>query len=667
MLTRLRLPVIGFLLAVLSVVGFVGLSVRAAPQAAGVGSFTRQIASGGTSSFAAVSEGADGIESPEFRDVGESEAAASPFAGTIVNRSHSKSKRGARGASVHAGKKSKSNPELTVSFDGLNFREQRLANGGNQFALEPPDQGLCAGNGFVVEVVNDVLRVFSPGGAALTPVFDLNTFYGYPAAINRATGARGQFLTDPSCLFDQTIQRFILVVLTLEVKPTAPSAGAFLGANHLDIAVSRTADPTGPWTIYRLPVQDDGTQGTPNHHCFADPEPPAYRTNPRACLGDYPHIGADKTGFYITTNEYEFFGDTFIGAQIYAFSKEELASGAAAVTVTQIDTSHAAPGGKPGFTVWPAQSPGNQFAGAHGGTEYFLSSTAAAEARCDSQTECDDFGISNNIVLWSLSGTSSLDSSNPSLSLDVSAMTVGDYAIPPQSNQKPGDFPQGQCINDTTTVITSLGPPFTGCWRALLVSEPAHDEVISHLDSNDTRMQQVMYANGKLWGALDTAVTVNSVNKAGIEWFIVNPHNASVRNSGYLALERNNVIYPAIGVTQSGRGVMAFTLVGADHYPTAAYASIDDKAGVGDVHVAAEGLGPDDGFTSYKAQVGNPPRTRWGDYGAAAVDGNAIWIASEYIGQTCTLAQYIAAPFGSCGGTRTSSGNWGTRISRLVP
>ena len=36
-------------------------------------------------------------------------------------------------------------------------------------------------------------------------------------------------------------------------------------------------------------------------------------------------------------------------------------------------------------------------------------------------------------------------------------------------------------------------------------------------------MQQVWYANGKLWGALDTAVTVGGQNRAGIEWFIVNP------------------------------------------------------------------------------------------------------------------------------------------------
>jgi hypothetical protein len=35
-------------------------------------------------------------------------------------------------------------------------------------------------------------------------------------------------------------------------------------------------------------------------------------------------------------------------------------------------------------------------------------------------------------------------------------------------------------------------------------AEPAHDEVISHLDSNDTCMEQVVFANGKLWGTFGT-------------------------------------------------------------------------------------------------------------------------------------------------------------------
>ena len=141
--------------------------------------------------------------------------------------------------------------------------------------------------------------------------------------------------------------------------------------------------------------------------------------------------------------------------------------------------------------------------------------------------------------------------------------------------------------------------------------------------------------------------------------------------TGYLGAANNNVTYPAIGVGANGKGVMAFTLVGADNYPSAAYAPIDALAGVGAVHVIAAGKGPSDGFTSYKAFVGEPPRTRWGDYGAAAMDGDSVWLASEYIGQTCTLAQYVtntaASPLFSCGRTRASLGNWYTRISQLKP
>jgi len=92
---------------------------------------------------------------------------------------------------------------------------------------------------------------------------------------------------------------------------------------------------------------------------------------------------------------------------------------------------------------------------------------------------------------------------------------------------------------------------------------------------------------------------------------------------GYLAAAGHDFTYPAIGVTAAGRGVMTFSDTGDSTYPSATYAPIDASVGVGawfDVP-GGSGAAADDGFTSYKAQVGNPPRTRWGDYGAAAVDG----------------------------------------------
>jgi hypothetical protein len=206
---------------------------------------------------------------------------------------------------------------------------------------------------------------------------------------------------------------------------------------------------------------------------------------------------------------------------------------------------------------------------------------------------------------------------------------------------------------------------------------------VSTPDSNDTRMQQVTWANGKLWGALDTALNPDGGGqRAGIAWFILNPDAGKVVNQGYFGATGHDFTYPAIGVTSSGRGVMAFTSSGDSTNPSAAYAAIDAKAGVSAWDDAATGAAVDDGFTSYKSQVGSPPRTRWGDYGAAAVDGNSVWIASEYIASACSYTTW-GGPFfiggtgdnllGTCAGpshgpgSRGALGNWSTRISKLTP
>ncbi len=627
------------------------------------------------------------VTQAEFPGQEEGEEGPGSFDGTIVDRSLSTGV--GNGVSVNSGKKAKSNPTFNLGFEGLNHYQQRYARGGNQFSLEPPDQGLCAGNGYVLETTNDVLNVFNTSGQSVLPdntatnivggfprnvnhAVDLNSFYGYPPAINRSTGVRGQFVTDPSCLYDPATQRWFVVVLTLETTP----GGAFTTVNHLDIAVSQTSNPTGSWNIYRIDVTADGSPGNTGGPC--------------PCLGDYPHIGADANGFYITTNSYPWGPGSFDGAQIYALSKAQLAAGAASVNMVHIDTTGMVNATspvaqtEPGFTVWPAQSPGtNSFQLANNGTEYFLSSNAGDEAAGTAFT-----GSSTNLIVWTLKNTASLNSVSPSLSLSNKVLDVGQYGIPPKQ-QQPGsgtapttDVPQGYCINNTTTLLFSGQ---TGCWRLLFVGEPAHDEVISRPDSNDTRMQQVMYANGKLWGALDTALNPDGgPQRAGIAWYIVNPAVGSIVKEGYLGATGYDFTYPAVGVTASGRGVLAFTATGNSLNPSAAYAPIDASVGVGAWNVVTGGTGAaaDDGFTSYKSFVGNPPRTRWGDYGAAAVDGNSVWIASEYIGGACTYTNW-GGPFfaggtgdnllGTCGGAshgpgvRSAQANWSTRISKLTP
>jgi hypothetical protein len=652
---------------------------------------TRNIPSAGTTSpqtGSFVPSGAGDVTQAEFPGEPDDAAGPAPYQGTIIDRSISNGT--GTGASEPSTTKDKSNPKFVTGFEGLNLYQQRYARGGNQFTVEPPDQGLCAGNGFVVEAVNDVFNVFNTSGQSALPdntatnivsglprnvnhAVDLNSFYGYAPAINRSTGARAQFVTDPSCLYDTATQRFFVVVLTLETRPN----GSFTLVNHIDIAVSQTSNPAGAWTIYRVDVTNDGSNPDPGNAC--------------PCLGDYPHIGADANGFYVTTNAYPWNGNGFDGAQIYAFSKAQLAAGASNVTMVHLDTFGAvnlpsdAGSTQPGFTVWPAQSPDAQFNKDNGGTEYFMSSNAADEAT----HPVAGFGgnyVSNQLIVWTLTNTSSLNSASPAISLSNHVVGVETYALPPKQHQPgagttPGtDVPQGYCINDTTTV-TIVG---TGCWQ-LLVGPNAHNEVISTPDANDTRMQQVMYANGKLWAALDTALNPDGgTQRAGIAWFILNPHADGVIQQGYLGAAGYDFTYPAVGVTASGRGVIAFEATGDTLFPSSAYAAIDAIHGVTSWNVVTGGQGQavDDGFTSYKAEVGNPPRTRWGDYSAAAVVGNSIWIASEYIAHACDYTTW-GGPFfaggtgdnllGSCAGSlggvgvRTALGNWSTRISELIP
>jgi hypothetical protein len=527
------------------------------------------------------------------------------------------------------------NAALVTSFDGLNMRDQRIANGGNQFSVEPPDQGLCAGNGFVLESTNDVLRVFDDTGAPATGVIDLNTFYGYAAQFDRTTGLQGPFVTDPSCLFDADTQRWFHVVLTLDVDP---ATGEFLGSNHLDIAVSTSADPRGSWIIRRLPVQDDGTDGTPNHGCSLGP-----------CIGDFPHIGADRNGFFVTTNEYSLNGPEFKSANVYAFSKAELASNAASVKVVEFETVGAVNGTQPGFTVWPAVSAAKRSRDRDNGTEFFLSSNAAEEA-----SGVPGGGFSNQIVVWAASNTKSLDSASPCVALNNTVAKSEVYGVPPQSDQKAGSVPLADCLNAD---CLGLGAPET-------------PEVEGGLDSSDSRMFQVSKADDLLFGSLGTVVKVGGEERAGVAFFVVEAEvegkgrvEGHVVRQGYVAVAGNNVTYPAIAVNPDSRGVMAFTLVGRDHFPSAGYASIG-PFGVGELRVAREGAGPQDGFSEYRA-FGDPPRPRWGDYGAAVVDGKNVWLASEYIAQTCDFATYAADP--SCGGTRVTLGNWATRISAVRP
>ncbi len=165
----------------------VAASVGSQPAAASTGSSgqTRMISASGSGGIIAGSpDSTTGVAAWETPGAGGAD-------GGEVDRSHSGSADSmAVGAVSQPKNLTTTAPDVLTSFDGINHFQQRFGTP-NQFSLEPPDQGLCvgsdgAGNVRVLEVVNDTLRVFTTGGAALTPPVALNAFYGYAPAIIRS-------------------------------------------------------------------------------------------------------------------------------------------------------------------------------------------------------------------------------------------------------------------------------------------------------------------------------------------------------------------------------------------------------------------------------------------------------------------------------------------------
>ncbi|MEP6592466.1 MAG: hypothetical protein ABJC51_02170, partial [Acidobacteriota bacterium] len=182
-----------------------------------------------------------------------------------------------------------SGPLGSSGFNGLTHADQRLADRGNQYSIEPPDQALAVGNGLVLEAVNLAIRVRSTAGAS-AQVVSLNKFFVGDSAIIRSIPRYGRFVSDPKAYYDAVHQRWFATALTIA---TDPNSGALLPHSDVRIAVSQTSSPRGTWRIYVLDTTN-GDGSSPNH-----PGCP--------CFGDQPLLGADADGLYISTNEFPIF------------------------------------------------------------------------------------------------------------------------------------------------------------------------------------------------------------------------------------------------------------------------------------------------------------------------------------------------------------------------
>jgi hypothetical protein len=186
------------------------------------------------------------------------------------------------------------------------------------------------------------------------------------------------------------------------------------------------------------------------------------------------------------------------------------------------------------------------------------------------------------------------------------------------------------------------------------------------LNTNDDRMNQVVFAHGLLYGGVNSLLSVGGAEHQGIAWFAVKPHfsgptlTGHVVNQGYVAVSGADVFFPSLGINDDGDGVIAFSLSGVNYFPSAAYVDVNDGKAAHTVHIAGAGQDPDDGFSGYP-QFGGGGVGRWGDYSAAVADGERIWFASEYIPKACPS---LTPTIPLC---RTTLANWGTSFATVRP
>ena len=289
-----------------------------------------------------------------------------------------------------------------TGFSALGGVQQASTKGGVD--LEPPDQGLCAGGGYVMEFVNNALAIYNQSGAQLlSPVASTSAFLQPKTA----------FMSDPRCYYDAPTKHWFYQEF---VVGTLNSSGQVVTPSTQFLAVSETADPTGTYTIYSFPTTDASTAGCP-------------------CFGDYDELGADNNGIYITTDEFGIASSAYNGVIVYAVSKETLelaANGTVPLPPVFGYRLTSDPFGLPYIVAPTSTPPGAKFAP---NTEYFVESNSNAQS-------------DNRLVVYALNNTSVLATPGVTTPPALYRTTVlaEPYSFPGDAAQKAGPRPLGTSV-----------------------------------------------------------------------------------------------------------------------------------------------------------------------------------------------------------------------------
>jgi hypothetical protein len=308
---------------------------------------------------------------------------------------------------------------LLANFNGVSSRDSAVTNFGHEF--EPPDQGLCVGNGFVLEMVNSAYTVYGTSGKVVTGPFNVNGPFNEGLT---------EFTSDPRCHYDAATHTWFATILQINPEETTSA---------VEVAVNPSGDPTTQWTVYKLDTTDLGGATGPRHAGCP-------------CLGDQPTLGIDGENLYVTTNEFSLKGPQFNGAQIYALAKKDLVSLSSTVHFAHFDKLSI--GGSVAATVQPALTTGSPSG------EFFLNALDPTET------------FDQRIGVWVMTERGAVaKGATPKLSSVV--LSSESYGMPPQGEQKGASsliesnddrmqqvqFINGEVWGQLDTALTIAGDP----------------------------------------------------------------------------------------------------------------------------------------------------------------------------------------------------------------
>ena len=403
----------------------------------------------------------------------------------------------------------------------------------NQSALdiEPPDQGLCAGNGDVVETNNiGEILVFNTALKRLSAPIPLDTVMGLTS---RAWSSGG----DPSCEYDSSNGGhwfFTEIVSASSEANQGPFTGCFAAVSNTcyeGIAVSQGSDPLGPYNVYYLNANYNPNEpGAPN------------------LLNDFAKIGVTRDAFLLFYDEFPllgggFGGGFFNGAQEFAFDKTALEKGRPVTLAGGVPNPNfnvaienmgliptpdgTCAGTSPataGIFCWSAVIPGQpadsgQWDNHYGGSG-FMVSALDFESFFGNPSAGD-----NRIAVWDWTGLSNLNSSGCS---SCSGVNFGGQVF---TGQEPYYGPENFFgVGNLSTQKAGPIPLGDQCTAAGATSQPCPE---GGINPNADNMTQVSQGQGQLWAA--TVTEVNQIFASG-----KNPGNEIHNGAAYWVIGTNS-------------------------------------------------------------------------------------------------------------------------------